>query len=506
MGTQTALEPTDGEGSADTLSRAVITMRRLRGPAGLRCPTAAAVALLLMASAAFAQDNATSGWKRSFGGLELDAGIDTYTAFYAMSGTWWNLAATASPDFDTDRSFSEFWVHPRVAGRYAVNAGHEAYGVLSVGATKTLGADAFDYRDQGTVRFGSAMLGMRGAVDDWRYDLSFGRQVYTLGTGMLLTAGSSNGYSWGGGASAQRKTWGRTAIARAGRGEVTGTAFVLEPDEAPEARTETRVEGVAVEWARPKVGKAGVAWLTVPRSQAIYPGNLAPLDFIDGGREGLDTWHGWLDVTGFIPELPQLGLRAEFAEQRNEITRVDGRRDPMRASAWMLGVSWLARGLPFSPKFSYHVARFSGDDPDTPTYERFDPLFWGNGLDNWWFGANGAYSWLNSNLRAHRFIVDAALSPRDLVQFQYVRASVDQTNSPVQFGQGARFTGNQLLVGVPSEGLSNEVYLQYSRVFNPRLIGIAFISRSSPRDGLKAIAPQGTEPWTTLGLGLTAIF
>ena len=45
------------------------------------------------------------------------------------------------------------------------------------------------------------------------------------------------------------------------------------------------------------------------------------------------------------------------------------------------------------------------DDPATATYERFDPLFWGNGLNNWWFGANGAYSWLNANLRAQRLSV-----------------------------------------------------------------------------------------------------
>ena len=281
---------------------------------------------------------------------------------------------------------------------------------------------------------------------------------------------------------------------------------MLEPDEAPEARTDTRLQGVALEWERAEVGKAGIAWLNVPRSKAIYPGNLAPLDFIDDGRDGLDTWHGWLSVSGFVPAAPQFGLRAEFARQRNEITRVGGDRDPMRADAWMLGASWWAQALPLAPKFSYHYARFSGDDPKTSVYERFDPLYWGNGLDNWWFGANGAYSWLNANLRAERFIIDAYLSAQDILQFQYVRAEVDEINSPVQFGQGARFTSNQLLVGVPKSGLSNESYLQYSRIFNPKLIATAFVARSSPRDGLQAIAPKGTDPWITIGVGVTASF
>lgn len=463
-------------------------------------------ALLVSAATASAQDAPAPTWAWASGGLAVEGAIETYSAYYSMSGTWWNLAASSAPDFDTDRSFAELWVHPKLNGTFKFGDHAEIYAALSIGATQTIGGDPFDYEDEGTVRFGSAMLGARGDLGGWGYDVSVGRQPFTLGTGMLLTAGSSNGYSWGGGASAQRKVWGSTLLARASHGELTATAYALEPDEAPEARTDTRFRGVALEWSRTEIGKAGIAWFTVPRSKAIYPGDLAPLDFIDDGRDGLDTWHGWVNVTGVVPAVPTLGLRAEFAQQRNDITRVGGQRDPMRAEAWMLGVSWQGVKLPFAPKFSYHYASFSGDDPKTNTYERFDPLYWGNGLDNWWFGANGAYSWLNANLLAHRFIVDAYLSARDIVQFQYVHASVDEVNSAVQFGQGAQFEGTQLVVGVPEPELSDEFYLQYSHVFTPKLVATAFVSYSSPGDGLKATATQGTDAWTTIGLGLTANF
>ena len=460
----------------------------------------------MSAGAASAQDAPEPAWSRSTGGLALDGAVETYSAYYSMSGTWWNLAATSAPDFDMDRNFGELWVHPKLSGTFKLSDDSEVYASLSVGATQTIGADPFDYEDEGTIRFGSVMIGARGEHGRWGYDVSVGRQPFTLGTGMLLTAGSSNGYSWGGGASAQRKVWGSSIVARANRGELAATVYSLEPDEAPEARTDTRLQGVALEWSRSKIGKAGLSWFTVPRSKAIYPGDLAPLDFIDDGRDGLDTWHGWVSVTGAVPAVPTLGLRAEFAQQRNEITRVGGERDPMRADAWMLGVSWQGQQLPFAPKFSYHYASFSGDDPETSTYERFDPMYWGNGLDNWWFGANGAYSWLNANLLAHRFIVDAYFSARDIVQFQYVAASVDEVNSAVQFGQGAQFQGSQIIEGVPQPELSDEIYLQYSRVFTPKLVATAFISRSSPGDGLKAATSQDTEAWTTIGLGLTASF
>jgi hypothetical protein len=190
---------------------------------------------------------------------------------------------------------------------------------------------------------------------------------------MLLTAGSANGGSWGGAASTPRKAWGGSAIARLGRGEFTGQAFVLEPSELPESRTDTRVQGASIEWVRTEVGKAGLAWLTVPTSRAVYPGDLAQLAYIENGRDGLDTWHGWADVGGLVPGVPALRLRGEFAVQRNEITRAGGRTDPMRAQAWLLGASYRAQTLPFAPRFTYHYARFFGDKPGTSTYDRFDP-------------------------------------------------------------------------------------------------------------------------------------
>lgn len=468
---------------------------------------ACSIACLMAASATFAQPVPAPAWEWQSDGLTVKAGVDTYSAFFSMRGTWWNLAADAAPAFDTSRSFGELWIHPKFNARYDLQGGHEGYAGLSVGITRTISADAFDFADQGATRFENAHLGVRGSLAEGiRYDLSAGRQAFTLGSGMLLTAGSSNGSSWGGAASAQRKAWGRSLIAKLGQGEITGQAFMLEPSEVPEARTDTQIRGLSVEWAREQVGKAGLAWLTVPKSSAIYPGDLAPLAFIENGREGLDTWHGWADIAGFIPNLPALSLRAEFAIQRNDITRIGGRIDPMKAKAWLVGGGYWAQSLPFAPRFRYHHARFSGDNPSTSVYERFDPMFWGNGLDNWWFGANGSYAWLNSNVRTHRFIVDAYASQRDILQFQFVRTSADQLSSPIQYGQGAIFSGATLLVGVPTAHLADEYYVQYARVFSPSLVGIAFLSRSIPGDGLKAVAPQGARPWTTFGLGLTANF
>ncbi len=442
--------------------------------------------------------------------LTWQVGVDTQSTLYSMSGTWWNLAGAAAPDFETSRTFGEIWVHPRLNAQYALNGQHQLYAALSAGWSKTLSADAFDNNSKGAVRFENAHLGAKGNVGDgWRYDVSAGRQPFVLGTGMLLAAGSSNGGDWGAAASSPRKAWGTTAIAKVGYGDWTGSLFHLEPSELPDTRTDTQVQGISIEWQRDKAGRAGLAWFTVPKSTAIYPGDLAPLAYIENGRDGLDTWHGWANLEGLIPSLPDLSFRAEFARQSNQIRRINGRLDPMEAQAWLVGGSYWAKTLPFAPKFTYNYSRFSGDDPATSTYERFDPIAWGNGLDNYWFGANGSYAWLNANIRAHRFTVDAYASQQDLLQLQFVRTYADQLNSAIQYGQGMRFggaTGGTLLVGVPQAHLSDEIYLQYVHVFSPKLIALGFFSRNLPKDGLKGSSAQALEAWNTVGLGLTAIF
>lgn len=74
--------------------------------------------MLLPAAMASAQDAPSPAWSWKSGALELDGTLETYSAFYSMRGTWWNLAAESAPDFDMDRSFAELWVHPKLDGRY----------------------------------------------------------------------------------------------------------------------------------------------------------------------------------------------------------------------------------------------------------------------------------------------------------------------------------------------------------------------------------------------------
>jgi len=453
-----------------------------------------------------AQQTPPSELSWQVGDLSLNASMDVNAYYYAMRGTWWGLAPS---NYNTNRSWAELWVHPRVNATYAIDAERQFFGGVSLGITKDIGGNPYDYHNQGDTHAENAFIGYRaGSQQGWHYEISGGRQPFTLGTGMLLTAGSSNGTEWGGSASCKRIAWQNTAIAKIGYGNTAAQAFWINPAETPSAETHTRITGASVEWADKNKGKAGLAYLHVPKSDAIYPGSLAPFAFIEKGREGMNAYHGWSELKGFFGQLPALSLRGEFAIENGRVTRLSGLHDKMKAYAWYLGGSYWFQQWPFAPKISYGYGYFSGDKHDTAKYERFDPMFWGNGLDNWWFGANGSYSYLNSNIKYHRLTIDAYVSAKDILKFQYVRADAAQLNSPIQFGQGVRFASGSYspVVGVDSKHLSDEFMLQYVHLFSPKIALSTYVSQSLPGKGLRALATPTSQNWTAFGMGISASF
>jgi hypothetical protein len=56
----------------------------------------------------------------------------------------------------------------------------------------------------------------------------------------------------------------------------------------------------------------------------------------------------------------------------------------------------------WAPAISYRLSYFSGDDPDTETYERWDPLYSGGNGEQWVQGANHFKIVQDSNVIAHR--------------------------------------------------------------------------------------------------------
>ncbi|WP_371055414.1 SDR family NAD(P)-dependent oxidoreductase [Rhodosalinus sp. K401] len=192
------------------------------------------------------------------------------------------------------------------------------------------------------------------------------------------------------------------ALAQFHYNEARREFFYLDPDELRVIDSETRYLGANLE-LRPQDGlDLGLSYLTVPESNFSYFG---PLSAPVGTREGLQVYDARFT---FRPNAateagPLFG--AEYAVQRNRNFDMDAR------AGWAdIGYSWPQAA--WSPSVSYRFARFSGDDPDTATYERWDPMLSGGTGEQWVQGANHFKVVQDSNVIAHRIQVHFRPSPK----------------------------------------------------------------------------------------------
>jgi hypothetical protein len=251
--------------------------------------------------------------------------------------------------------------------------------------------------------------------------------------------------------------------------------------------------------------RIGLSALKVLQSEQFYPLPSSTLPgFIPGfenGRDGLEALQGFLEADGSTFGVSNAWVRGEFAVERNENIN-------MHAYAVYGEAGYRFTSLPFTPAISYGFATFSGDDPDTTgRYERFDPLFYGNGLDNWFFGANGSYTFLNSNTGHHRVTLQAVLTQQDFLKLQYIRTFAPELFSPIQFGQATRpvlTEGGLVLVnGVADPHLADEIYGEWAHVFTPNITGAAFATVAIPGTGIRNLPGIQEETWLGAGVLIT---
>ncbi|WP_372624646.1 alginate export family protein [Falsiroseomonas sp.] len=464
---------------------------------------AAMLGVLVAASApAVAQDAPSALVLLDRDGLRLTGTLEGTAAGLAHAGVWYGLARQfGGAGFADRRVWGEFAVAPGMEAVWQAAPDFALYGGLSVLAAGTLGRDAYDSGNRGAVLPENAYVGLRTTNPEgvWNLDISGGAQRYQVGTGMLIFQGAGNGFSRGAVATLPRRAFGNTAILRASRGGFSAEAFWLDANEVPGSDTHTELAGGVVQYRWDPGTRVGFSGFQAIRSTAVYP--VAPAGLLEDAREGLVTWHGFGELDATRIGLPGASVRGEFALQRND-------RINLEAHAWFAEVAYRFASLPWMPRLSYGYATFTGDDPGTRRIERFDPLFYGNGLDNWFFGAGGGYTVLNSNLDVHRVALDLVASERDFIKLLYLRLAANRTNSPIQFGQATQISadGGSLFLssGVPTPHLADEVYAQWTRMLTPQVALTVWGSLAFPGAGLKAVG--GDQTWQSAGLTLSVRF
>lgn len=424
--------------------------------------------------------------------------IEVGAQVVGQNNAFWNLAEGLAPDedYDPDLAWGEFYLETGLTLEHPVGASSVKLG-LSMVAAQTAGRDIFDSRGEGRLVLEDAYAALRLDLggDDKALTLSGGAQSFRLGNGMLIGEGGVDGFERGALIFGPRSAWEMTGIARLELGKVTLQGFHLDPRELDSGDSRTIINGASAEVKIGASGTAGIAYGHVPTSEAPYvkaaPGGAGAPEFIFNGRDGTSFVQAWFKAYP-IKSLPTFYIAGDYAGQRN------GRID-LEAWAGRFEVGHTFVKAPWMPTLSYSYTTFSGDDPDTPELERFDPMFYDGSQAGWATGTNGSFVLINSNLRAHRLSVVATPSPQDIVTFRAVTIAANELFSPIQFGQATRpsldLGAPGIVTGVSTPHLSDDILFEYTRVITPNLFATVAVGHSWPGDGLRSLT-SGLVDWT----------
>ena len=186
-----------------------------------------------------------------------------------------------------------------------------------------------------------------------------------------------------------------------------------------------------------------------------------------------------------------MGLAADVAFQTNDA-------QDMTAWAARVQASYAFPQSPFQPRIGYTYQTFSGDDPDPPELERFDPLFYDGSPAAWGSGANASLVFLNTNIAAHQLWAAATITPRDFVTVRYYHVTANELLSPLQFGQVTRLDPESLTVisGVTDSRLSDDIYVEYTRALTPTAYLTGGLGVSFPGEGIQQQRGGVRDVWT----------
>lgn len=372
------------------------------------------------------------------------------------------------------------------------------YGKVSGVASYTLGTDAYDFGDTGRTTLEEAYLGLRGDIAEGLvFDLSLGARELELGTGMLISNGGSSGFERGALKFGPRKAWEKAAIAKMSGSGFTGTGFYIDPNERPVGDGRNELAGLDFRYDDPAGGYAGLTYVRVLQSDSPYvqaaPGGVGPPTILPGARDGTNALNLYAKTNPFESALSDWVFTADVAYEWN---------DTIDLNAWAgrVQAGYTFSGLPWSPTLTYSYQIFSGDDPDTATLERFDPLYYEGSPSAWATGSKSSMVFINSNVQSHGLALRLQPTKQDTLTLRYAHIRANELLSPIQFGQATRIdtsggTAN-IITGVADAHLSDDIFLEYSRIINRNTFLTAGVTISFPGEGIETMLVGKVPNWT----------
>ena len=409
--------------------------------------------------------------------LQLDGGLGFYTDFNPWFGDAGTFTARSPIASDPARGDSASWFETSVeyglAGITRLgNSPVWLYGSSTFLTSFTTGQDLFraDTREMTRLEDLYAGIVIGSPNSDWSANFSAGRQNWQLNDGFLFSrfAAGANAGPYPALYLNPRTAYEMTALAKIKWKHLQLEGFYVDPAEIDYLDSNSTYAGANLSYTSPKGTEASLLFYQSPESNTVFP---SPSGFIP--REGMQTVDARLGSTALFG-IQGLELFGEYAWQTHRDVDWDAR-------AYYARAGYTFAKLPWTPNLSYRYASFSGDDPSTQTYERFDAQL-SSGLDTWVQGINSKKVVSNGNLNSHRIRLNVAPTAKLSLTFDYFWLLADEARGSANYGQ-------ELNLGV-RWAISRNLYFL-------GVAGIAF-----PGDNLKQQAGGPLDNWTTVQASL----
>jgi len=421
------------------------------------------------------------------GGVGIFSDSDPWFGGYGQAFNGRNTTAE-DPAGTGTTSWLEGYIEPGIGGiSQFFDSPLYAYGAVSYLLS---GSDGHDIYNAGTRGYGDFEKLYAGLLWDLpgsnsMIDASFGKQIYQVRDGFLLSKiplstsiGERAALYLG-----PRLTSEYTALLRA---KVSGfglDAFLIEPSEIDKIASDTQLAGLNFQY---KIAATAIAfsYFYIPQSKSSYvlPGSLRL------PREGLRTFNPSLSIKQLFG-LDGAWLKAEYAYQNHEDF-------DMAAQAGYAWIGYQAAQLPWKPQLSYRWSLFSGDDPNTRRFERFDPLFSG-GLGNFLPGIVFSKVYKNANLVTDRFSFSVKPTNQLELIFDYFHHRADERNNLGGIGP---------LQTLASKDVGQEITLTAYNYIGRHLFLQGIASVGIPGEAIKQALGGDAENWYTLQAALYFFF
>lgn len=421
----------------------------------------------------------------------LKAVVRGSAAGFVNRNPWFNNAEiltqgnplAISPPTDNLIDWQEGYAEAGLAGMTPIAKNTWAYGEATYMETTSVGQDIFedDFRMYGDTEYAVAGVLYSRTTPMTRSvtTLSAGKQPYTIDVGTLIANGAGNGGPRGALILWPRKNYDNAVLLRSRINDLLVEGFYLNPNELPITDTQTILTGANLIYRVAPNASLGTTLIHCPESIFRYilaPGDIetrAGLNVVDLRAEADD-----------LPGMPEWWIRGEFIHETND-------RFPMDAHGGLVEIGRQLPKAPGAPNVSYRYAKYTGDNPNTPVYERFDPLLAGSTPDEGVQSYNIVKVYRNANLITHRLRAIAYPNPRTRLTLQYLNFRADTLNN---------LGATPALAQLQSYYLGQEVNATVVYAATPNRYLVGAIALTDPGTAIDAAVNADAPLWTFLEL------